>query len=43
MHRGEVLVQLVRHEDRAVLGKAYYNGTKDSEKPCLQELIVNAI
>lgn len=37
--RGEVLVQLVRHQDRAVLGRAYYNGTKDSEKSCLQQLI----
>lgn len=37
--RGEVLVQLVRHGDRSVLGKAYYNGTKDSEKSCLQQLI----
>jgi len=37
--RGEVLVQLVRHNDRAVLGQAIYNGTKESEKPCLQQLI----
>ena len=37
--RGEALVQLVRHEDRAVLGQGYYNGTKESEKPCLQHLI----
>lgn len=37
--RGEALVQLVRHEDRAVLGQGYYNGTKESEKPCLQDLI----
>jgi len=37
--RGEALVQLVRHEDRAVLGQGYYNGTKESEKPCLQKLI----
>ena len=38
-NRGEVLVQLVRHEDGAVLEKAFYNGTKDSEKSCLQQLI----
>lgn len=38
-NRGEVLVQLIRHEDRAVLGQAHYNGKKESEKPCLQELI----
>lgn len=37
--RGEVLVQLVRHEDRAVLGQSYYNGKKESEKPCLRNLI----
>jgi len=37
--RGEVLVQLVRHNDRAVLGQAMYNGLKESEKPCLQQLI----
>ena len=37
--RGEVLVQLVRHEDRAVLGQSFYNGTKESEKPCLQQLV----
>lgn len=37
--RGEVLVQLVRHGDRAVLGQSFYNGTKESEKPCLQRLV----
>jgi predicted transposase YbfD/YdcC len=37
--RGEVLVQLIRHDDRAVLGQARYNGKKESEKPCLQDLI----
>ena len=37
--RGEVLVQLVSHKDRAVLGQNRYNGTKESEKPCLRELI----
>lgn len=37
--RGEVLVQLVRHEDGSVLGQARYNGNKESEKPCLQNLI----
>lgn len=37
--RGEVIVQLVRHSDRAVLGQSYYNGKKESEKPCLRELI----
>lgn len=37
--RGEVSVQLVHHEDGAVIGQAFYNGTKESEKPCLQQLI----
>ncbi len=37
--RGEALVQLVRHQDRSVLGEGYYNGRKESEKPCLQDLI----
>lgn len=37
--RGEALVQLVRHEDGAVLGQSGYNGKKESEKPCLRQLI----
>ncbi len=37
--RGEALVQLVRHEDRAVLGQLRYNGDKESERPCLRELL----
>ncbi len=37
--RGEAIVQLVRHKDREVLGQAFYNGKKESEKPCLQGLI----
>ena len=37
--RGEVIVQLVRHDDRAVLGQNRYNGKKESEKPCLRNLI----
>lgn len=37
--RGEVSVQIVRHKDRAVVGQAFYNGTKESEKPCLQQLV----
>lgn len=38
--RGEAIVQLVRHEDRAVLGQAYYNGDKESERPCLRQLMI---
>ena len=37
--RGEAIVQLVRHKDKEVLGQAFYNGKKESEKPCLQRLI----
>ena len=36
--RGEVSVQIVSHQERAVVGQAFYNGTKDSEKPCLRDL-----
>lgn len=37
--RGDAIVQVVRHTDRDVLGQNYYNGKKESEKPCFQELI----
>lgn len=37
--RGQAIVQLVRHEDREVLGQSFYNGKKESEKPCLRTLI----
>jgi len=37
--RGEVSVQIVSHEDGAIAGQAFYNGTKESEKPCLQQLV----
>lgn len=37
--RGEVSVQIVRHQDRAIAGQAFYNGTKESEKPCLYNLV----
>ena len=32
LKRGEALVQLVRHQDGAVLGQSRYNGKKESEK-----------
>lgn len=38
--RGEVSVQIVSHQERAVVGQAFYNGTKDSEKPCLEDLVL---
>lgn len=37
--RGEVLVQVVRHEDRAVVCQAHYNGRKESERSCLRSLL----
>ena len=37
--RGEALVQLVRHGDGAVLGQGRYSGKKESERPCLRELV----
>ena len=37
--RGEAVVQLVRHIDGAVLGQTYYNGQKESEKPCMRYLL----
>jgi predicted transposase YbfD/YdcC len=39
--RGDVIVQLVRHIDTEVLGQSFYNGKKESEKPCLRELIMD--
>ena len=37
--RGEVSVQIVTHQERAVVGQAFYNGTKESEKPRLKDLV----
>lgn len=37
--RGQVSVQLVSHDEGGVVGQAFYNGTKESEKPCLQQLV----
>lgn len=39
--RGEALVQLVRHGDGAVLGQCRYSGKKESERPCLRELVAS--
>lgn len=38
--RGEAIVQLARHGDREILGQSFYNGKKESEKPCVRELLV---
>lgn len=37
--RGEVSVQIVAHKDRSVVAQRFYNGTKESEKPCLSALV----
>ena len=37
--RGEAIVQAVRHSDRQVFSQGYYNGSKDSEQPVVQELL----
>lgn len=37
--RGEACVQIVSHKDTSVVGQAFYNGTKESEKPCLAQLV----
>lgn len=38
--RGEARVQLVAHEEKKVQCNSYYHGEKESEKTCLQELII---
>lgn len=38
--RGEARVQLVAHEEKTVQCNSYYHGEKESEKTCLQELII---
>lgn len=37
--RGEVLVQIVRQSDQQTFAQSHYNGTKESEIPCLRTLI----
>lgn len=38
-NRGDVVVQLVSHQGGRVAAQSFYNGTKESEKPCLRALI----
>lgn len=40
--RGQAIVQLSRHEDKAVLCQDFYNGKKESEKPCFRNLLINS-
>jgi len=37
--RGEAVVQLVHHDSGQVYDQAFYNGHKQSERPCLQQLL----
>ncbi|MFT6205418.1 MAG: putative transposase YbfD/YdcC [Spirosomataceae bacterium] len=37
--RGFSVVQLVRHDDRAVLWQGFYDGMKESEKPALRQVL----
>jgi predicted transposase YbfD/YdcC len=37
--RGEAVVQLVHHASGQVYDQAFYNGSKESERPCLQQLL----
>jgi hypothetical protein len=37
--RGGALVQIVRQSDKKTYEQSYYNGAKESEKPCLRELL----
>ena len=37
--RGEVVVQFVSHSSRQVNGQTFYNGCKESERPCIQQLV----
>lgn len=37
--RGDAVVQFVSHEDREVYSQAFYNGKKESEIPCIRQLL----
>lgn len=37
--RGEVCVSAVAHEGQQVVGQAFYNGTKESERPTVSQLL----
>ena len=38
--RGEAIVPIVRHRDKSVLSQGYYNGSKESERPAIADLLV---
>ena len=37
--RGEAVVQAISHSTRQVYEQAFYNGQKESERPCIQQLL----
>ena len=37
--RGEASVQIISHKNRACIAQSFYNGNKESEKPCLHQLV----
>jgi predicted transposase YbfD/YdcC len=41
--RGEAVVQLVHHDSGQVYDQGFYNGHKESERPCLQQLLEGKI
>ena len=40
--RGEAIVMIVEHETRNVLGQDYYSGKKESEQPCVREVLIQS-
>jgi predicted transposase YbfD/YdcC len=41
--RGEAVVQMVHHDSRQVYDQTFYNGHKESERPCIQQLLEGAL
>ncbi len=37
--RGEAVVQVVSHANRQVYGQGFYNGQKESKRPCIQQVL----
>jgi hypothetical protein len=41
--RGEAIVQAVTHTNRMVYAQGYYNGSKESERPVVEELLLDKV
>lgn len=39
--RGQACVSVVAHQDEVIAGQAYYNGTKESERPVVTQLLAD--